>query len=117
MCIPEAKSKIYSSSHRKYNDTKSSDSASMISNRSLHQITLRKALSQRRDTAKMINESLPTTATQQNYFSIPARHIQHPFSGSEYIPSFDADYIPTSKFPSELDISELSDNQVKREAL
>ncbi|MBW0473494.1 hypothetical protein O181_013209 [Austropuccinia psidii MF-1] len=32
-------------------------------------------------------------------------------------PLFDADYIPTSKFPSELDISALSGHQIKGEAL
>ncbi|MBW0589893.1 hypothetical protein O181_129608 [Austropuccinia psidii MF-1] len=42
--------------------------------------------------------------------SIP--HMQHPSSGSAEILSFDADYIP-----SELDISSLSDHQIKGEAL
>ncbi|MBW0587027.1 hypothetical protein O181_126742 [Austropuccinia psidii MF-1] len=43
--------------------------------------------------------------------------MQHPSSGSAEIPSFDADYIPTSEIPSELDISALSDLQIKGEAL
>ncbi|MBW0461746.1 hypothetical protein O181_001461 [Austropuccinia psidii MF-1] len=43
--------------------------------------------------------------------------MQHPTSGSAEIPLFDVDYIPTSKFPSELDISALSDHQIKGEAL
>ncbi|MBW0573071.1 hypothetical protein O181_112786 [Austropuccinia psidii MF-1] len=44
---------------------------------------------------------------------MPTPHMQHPSSGSAEIPSFDADYIPTS----ELDISALSDQQIKGEAL
>ncbi|MBW0535169.1 hypothetical protein O181_074884 [Austropuccinia psidii MF-1] len=63
LCIPESKSKIYFRSHRKFNDTNSSDSDSMTSNSSLDQITLREACSLRRDAAKIINESLPTTST------------------------------------------------------
>ncbi|MBW0584016.1 hypothetical protein O181_123731 [Austropuccinia psidii MF-1] len=43
--------------------------------------------------------------------------MQHPSSGSAEIPSFDADYISTSKIPSELDIRVLSDHQIKGEAL
>ncbi|MBW0460592.1 hypothetical protein O181_000307 [Austropuccinia psidii MF-1] len=43
--------------------------------------------------------------------------MQHPSSGSVEIPSFDADYIPTSELPSELDISALNDHQIKGEAL
>ncbi|MBW0529754.1 hypothetical protein O181_069469 [Austropuccinia psidii MF-1] len=43
--------------------------------------------------------------------------MQHPSSGSVEIPSFDADYIPISEIPSELDISTLSDHQIKGEAL
>ncbi|MBW0493754.1 hypothetical protein O181_033469 [Austropuccinia psidii MF-1] len=105
LCIPESKSKIYFRSHRKSNDTNSSDSDSMTSNSSLDQITLREARSLRRDTAKIINESLPTP------------HTQHPSSASAEIPSFNANYIPTSKIPSELDISALSDHQIKGEAL
>ncbi|MBW0552505.1 hypothetical protein O181_092220 [Austropuccinia psidii MF-1] len=111
LCIPESKSKIYFRSHRKSNDTNSSDSDSMTSNSSLDQITLREACSLRRDAAKIINESLPTTSTQQNYFPIPTPHRQHPSSGSVDIPSFDADYIPT------LDISAQSDHQIKGDAL
>ncbi|MBW0506502.1 hypothetical protein O181_046217 [Austropuccinia psidii MF-1] len=48
---------------------------------------------------------------------MPTPHAQHPYSGSVEIPSFDADYIPTSEIPSELDISALSDHQIKGEAL
>ncbi|MBW0496653.1 hypothetical protein O181_036368 [Austropuccinia psidii MF-1] len=105
LCIPESKSKIHFRSRRKCNDTNSSDSDSMTSNSSLDQITLREACSLRRDTGKRLNESLPTP------------HTQHPSSGSAEIPSFDADYIPTSKIPSDLDISALSDHQIKHEAL
>ncbi|MBW0476853.1 hypothetical protein O181_016568 [Austropuccinia psidii MF-1] len=107
LCIPEFKSKIYLRSRRKFNDT----------NSSLDQITLREAHSLRRDTAKIINESLPTTSTRKNYFPMPTPHMKHPSSGSAEIPSFDADYIPTSKIHSELDISALSDHQTKGEAL
>ncbi|MBW0474423.1 hypothetical protein O181_014138 [Austropuccinia psidii MF-1] len=117
LCIPESKSKIYFRTRRKSNDTNSSDSDSMNSNSSLDQITLREARSLRRDTEKIINESLPTTYTQQNYFPMPTPHRQHPSSGSAEIPSFDADYILTSKIPSEFDISALSDHQIKGEAL
>ncbi|MBW0591554.1 hypothetical protein O181_131269, partial [Austropuccinia psidii MF-1] len=112
LCIPESKSKIYLRSRRKSNDTKSSDSYSMTSNSSLDKITLREAFSLRRDTAKTINVSLPTTSTQKNYLLMPTPHTQHPSSGSAEIPSFDADYIP-----SELDITALSDHQIKGEAL
>ncbi|MBW0523266.1 hypothetical protein O181_062981 [Austropuccinia psidii MF-1] len=117
LCIPESKSKIYFRSRRKSNDTNSSDSYSMTCNSSLEKITLRKARSLRRDTAKMINESLPTTSTQKNYLTIPTPHTQNTSSGSADIPSFDAHYIPTSEIPSELDISALSDHQIKGEAL
>ncbi|MBW0572423.1 hypothetical protein O181_112138 [Austropuccinia psidii MF-1] len=48
---------------------------------------------------------------------MPTPHMQHPSSCSANIPSFDADYIPTSEIPSELDISSLSDHQIKGEAL
>ncbi|MBW0509561.1 hypothetical protein O181_049276 [Austropuccinia psidii MF-1] len=48
---------------------------------------------------------------------MPTPHTQHLFSGSAEIPSFDADYIPTSEIPTELDISVLSDHQVKGGAL
>ncbi|MBW0480578.1 hypothetical protein O181_020293 [Austropuccinia psidii MF-1] len=77
----------------------------MTSNSSLDQITLR-------GEAKIINESLPTTATQTNYLPMPTPHMQHPSSGSAEIPSFGADYIP-----AELDISSLSDHQIKGESL
>ncbi|MBW0490210.1 hypothetical protein O181_029925 [Austropuccinia psidii MF-1] len=117
LCIPESKSKIYFRSCRKSNDTKSSDSDSMSSNSSLDQPTLREACSLRRDTAKIINESLPTTSTPQKYFPMPTPHMQHPSCGSAEIPSFDADYIPTSKIPAALDISALSDYQIKVEPL
>ncbi|MBW0523199.1 hypothetical protein O181_062914 [Austropuccinia psidii MF-1] len=117
LCIPESKSKIYFRSRRKSNDTNSSDSDSMTSNSSLDKITLREAGSLRRDTAKIINESLPTTSTQKNYLPMPTPHMQHPSSGSAEIPSFDVDYIPTSEIPSELDISALSDHQIKSESL
>ncbi|MBW0576422.1 hypothetical protein O181_116137 [Austropuccinia psidii MF-1] len=43
---------------------------------------------------------------------MPTPHTQHPSSGSVEISSFDADYIP-----SELDISALSDHQIKGAAL
>ncbi|MBW0584446.1 hypothetical protein O181_124161 [Austropuccinia psidii MF-1] len=43
---------------------------------------------------------------------MPTPHTEHPSSGSAEIPSFDADYIP-----SELDITALSDHQIKGEAL
>ncbi|MBW0464627.1 hypothetical protein O181_004342 [Austropuccinia psidii MF-1] len=109
----EAKSKIYFTSHRKSNDTNSSYSASMNFNSSLDQIISKEALSLRIDSEKIINESFPTNSTQQNYFPMPTPHTQHPSSGSAVIPSFDADYIPTSEFPPELDISALSDHQIK----
>ncbi|MBW0557134.1 hypothetical protein O181_096849 [Austropuccinia psidii MF-1] len=112
LCIPESKSKIYFRSHRKSNDTNSSDSDSMNSNSSLDQISLREACSMTRYTAKIINELLPTTSTQQNYFPMPTPHTQHPSSGSLEIPSFDADYIPSG-----FNISALSDHQIKGEAL
>ncbi|MBW0471865.1 hypothetical protein O181_011580 [Austropuccinia psidii MF-1] len=117
LCILESKSKIYFRSHRKSNDTISSDSDSMTSNSSLDQITLREAPSLRRDSVKIINKSLATTSTQKNYFPMPTPHTQHPCSGSSLIPSFDEDYIPTSEVLSELDISALSNHQVKGEAL
>ncbi|MBW0562311.1 hypothetical protein O181_102026 [Austropuccinia psidii MF-1] len=117
LCIPESKSKIYFRSHRKSNDTNTSDSDSMTSKSFLDKITLREAHSLRREAEKIINESLPTTSTQKNYLLIPTLHMQHPSSGSSEIPSFDADYIPTSEIPSELDISALSDHQIKGEAL
>ncbi|MBW0469137.1 hypothetical protein O181_008852 [Austropuccinia psidii MF-1] len=88
----------------------------MSSNSSLDQITSIEACSLRRDTEKIINKSLPTTSTQQHYFPMPTPHMQHPSSGSAEIPSFDADYIPTSKIPSELGISAMSDHQIKGEA-
>ncbi|MBW0566327.1 hypothetical protein O181_106042 [Austropuccinia psidii MF-1] len=82
----------------------------MTSKSSLDKITLREALSLRRDAAKIIDESLPTTPTQKNYLPIPTPHTKNLSSGS-------ADYIPTSEIPSELDISALSDHQIKGEAL
>ncbi|MBW0534530.1 hypothetical protein O181_074245 [Austropuccinia psidii MF-1] len=112
LSIPESKSKIYFRSCRKSNDTSISNPDSMTSNISLDQIPLREAFSLRTEAAKIINESLPTTSTGQNYFPMPTPHGQHPSSGSVEIPSFDVDY-----FPSELDISELSDHQIKGEAL
>ncbi|MBW0494502.1 hypothetical protein O181_034217 [Austropuccinia psidii MF-1] len=93
LCIPECKSKIYFKSPRKSNETNSSDSDCMSSNRSLDQITLREAHSLRRDAAKMIHESLHTTSTRQNYFPMPTPHMQHPSSGSSEIPYSDVDYI------------------------
>ncbi|MBW0585155.1 hypothetical protein O181_124870 [Austropuccinia psidii MF-1] len=48
---------------------------------------------------------------------MPTPHMQHQSSGSAEIASFDVDYIPTSEIPSELDISALSDHQIKGEAL
>ncbi|MBW0500023.1 hypothetical protein O181_039738 [Austropuccinia psidii MF-1] len=78
----------------------------MTSNSFLDQITLREAHSLIMEAEKIINESLPTTSTKQNYFPMPTPHTQHQSSG-----------IPTSEIPSELDISTLSDNQIKGEAL
>ncbi|MBW0474120.1 hypothetical protein O181_013835 [Austropuccinia psidii MF-1] len=112
LCIPESESKVYFRSRSNSNDTNSSDSDSMTSTGSLDQITLREAHSLRREEAKIINDSLPTTSTQRNYLLMRNPHRQHPSSGSSEIPSFDADYIP-----SELDISSLSDHQIKGEAL
>ncbi|MBW0545784.1 hypothetical protein O181_085499 [Austropuccinia psidii MF-1] len=43
--------------------------------------------------------------------------MQNPSSGSVEIPSFDVYYIHTSAFPSDLDISALSDHQIKGEVL
>ncbi|MBW0594045.1 hypothetical protein O181_133760, partial [Austropuccinia psidii MF-1] len=117
LSIPESKTKNYLRSRKKSNDTNSSDSDSMTSNSSLDKITLREACSLGQDTAKIINEPLPTTSTQKNYFPIPTPHMEHPSSGSAEIPSFDVDYIPTSELPSELDITALSDHQIKGEAL
>ncbi|MBW0477344.1 hypothetical protein O181_017059 [Austropuccinia psidii MF-1] len=117
LCIPESKLKIYFRARRKSSDTNTSDSNSMTSNSSLDRTTSREAHSLRRDAAKIINESIPPTSTQKNYLPMPTPHIQHPSSGSAEIPSFDADYIPTSEIPSELDISALSDHQIKGEAL
>ncbi|MBW0550588.1 hypothetical protein O181_090303 [Austropuccinia psidii MF-1] len=48
---------------------------------------------------------------------MPTPHTQHSSSGSAEIPSFDANYIPASEIPSELDISALSDHKIKGEAL
>ncbi|MBW0487132.1 hypothetical protein O181_026847 [Austropuccinia psidii MF-1] len=110
LCILESKSKIYFRSHRKSNDINGSDSDLMTSNSSLYPITLREAHSLRRYSEKIINESLSTTSTKQNYIPMPTLHMQHLSSGSAEIPSFDADYIP-----SELDISALSDHQIKGE--
>ncbi|MBW0483900.1 hypothetical protein O181_023615 [Austropuccinia psidii MF-1] len=117
LCIPESKPKIYFRARRKSNVTNSSDSDSMTSNSSLDKITLGEALSLRRASEKIINESLRTTSTQKNYLPMPTPHMQHPSSGSAEIPSFDVDYIPTSEIPSELDISALSDPHIKGEAL
>ncbi|MBW0530842.1 hypothetical protein O181_070557 [Austropuccinia psidii MF-1] len=117
LCIPESKSKNYFRSCRKSNVTNSSESDSMSSNRSLDQITLREAPSLRIGAATIINQSLPTTLTLQNYFPNPTPHTQHPTSGSAEIPSFDAVYIPTFKLFSELGISALSDYQIKGDAL
>ncbi|MBW0560203.1 hypothetical protein O181_099918 [Austropuccinia psidii MF-1] len=89
----------------------------MTSCSSLDQITLRETHFLRRDAEEIINDSLPTTSTLQNFFPIPTPHMQNPSSGSAEIPSFDADYIPTSKFHSELDISALSDYQIKGDSL
>ncbi|MBW0532732.1 hypothetical protein O181_072447 [Austropuccinia psidii MF-1] len=89
----------------------------MTSNSLLDEIKLRETLSLRRDAEKIINESLPTTSTRQNYFPIPTPHMKHPSSGSAKIPSFDVYHIPTSQLPSELYISALSEHQIKGEAL
>ncbi|MBW0498964.1 hypothetical protein O181_038679 [Austropuccinia psidii MF-1] len=89
----------------------------MTSDSSLHKITLREARSLGREAAKSINESLPTTSTPKKFLPMPTPHTQHPSSGSAEIPSFYADYIPNSEIPSELDISALSDHQIKGEAL
>ncbi|MBW0502019.1 hypothetical protein O181_041734 [Austropuccinia psidii MF-1] len=117
LCIPQSKSIIYFRTRRNSNDMNSSDSDSMNSNSSINQITLRESCSLRRDTAKIINEQLLTTSTQKNYFPMSTPHTQHPSSGSVEIPSFDEDYISTSKMSSGLDISALSDHQIKGEAL
>ncbi|MBW0517502.1 hypothetical protein O181_057217 [Austropuccinia psidii MF-1] len=84
----------------------------MNSNSSIDQIKLREDCSLRRDAAKIINESLRTTSTQQNYFPMHTPHTQHPSSVSVEVPSLDSDYTP-----SELDISALSDPLIKGEAL
>ncbi|MBW0588978.1 hypothetical protein O181_128693 [Austropuccinia psidii MF-1] len=89
----------------------------MTSNSSLDKITLREARSLGSDTAKIKNEPLPTTSTKKSNFRIPTPHTEHPSSGSAEIHSFDADYIHTSDIPSELDITTLSDHQIKGEAL
>ncbi|MBW0478125.1 hypothetical protein O181_017840 [Austropuccinia psidii MF-1] len=115
--LQSSNQKIYFRYSRKSNDTNSSDSDSMNSNSSLDKITLREALFLRRDATKITNESLPTTSTQKTYLPMPTPHTQHPSSGSAEIPSFDAEYIPTSEIPSEVDISALSDHQIKGEAL
>ncbi|MBW0490781.1 hypothetical protein O181_030496 [Austropuccinia psidii MF-1] len=115
--MPEAKSKICIRNHRKSREFNSPDSDFITSNSSLDQITLRETCSLRRDTPKIINESLPTTSTQQNYFPILTPHTQNPSSGSEEIPSFDVDYISTSTFLFQLNISALIDHQIKGEVL
>ncbi|MBW0541764.1 hypothetical protein O181_081479 [Austropuccinia psidii MF-1] len=117
LCIPESKSKIYFRTRTKSNETNNSESYYMTSNSSLDQITLREALSLQINAEKIINESLPTTSTQQNYFTIPTPHTQNASSGSADIVSFDADYIPTSKIPSELNIGALINHQITHEAL
>ncbi|MBW0488788.1 hypothetical protein O181_028503 [Austropuccinia psidii MF-1] len=91
LCTPESKSKIFFRSCSKSNDTNSSDSDSMTSKSCLDQITLREACSLIRESAKIINESLPTTSTQRNCLPIPTPHKQHPSSGSADISSFDVD--------------------------
>ncbi|MBW0485516.1 hypothetical protein O181_025231 [Austropuccinia psidii MF-1] len=48
---------------------------------------------------------------------MPTPHTQHLSSGSAEITSIDADYIPTTEIHSELNISALSDHQIKGEAL
>ncbi|MBW0474943.1 hypothetical protein O181_014658 [Austropuccinia psidii MF-1] len=48
---------------------------------------------------------------------MPTPQMQHPSSGSVDIPSFDAYYIHTSEFPSDLDISALRDHPTKGEVL
>ncbi|MBW0486638.1 hypothetical protein O181_026353 [Austropuccinia psidii MF-1] len=77
----------------------------MTVNSSLDQITLREARSLKGDTAKIIDESLPT------------RHLRHLSCGSMEIPSYDTDYIPTSKIPSQFGIHALNDHQIKGEDL
>ncbi|MBW0475636.1 hypothetical protein O181_015351 [Austropuccinia psidii MF-1] len=99
LCVLESKSKIKFRRCRKSNNTNSSDSDSMTSNSSLDQITLIGACSLRTDAAKIINESLPTTSTQQNDFPMLTPHTQHPSSGSVEISLFDVDYIPLLKSP------------------
>ncbi|MBW0573898.1 hypothetical protein O181_113613 [Austropuccinia psidii MF-1] len=117
LCIPESKSQIYFRSHRKSNDTSSSDSYAMTSNSSLDKITLREACSLRIDAEKIINGPLPTTSIQKKYFPMPTPHTEHPTSGSAEIPSVDVANIPASEIPSELDITAMSDHQIKGEAL
>ncbi|MBW0545260.1 hypothetical protein O181_084975 [Austropuccinia psidii MF-1] len=101
----------------KSNDTNSSDSDSMTSNISLYKITLSEARTLTRGAAKIINQPLSTTSTQKNYFPMPTPHTKNSSSGSAEIPPFDADYIPTSEIPYKLDITALSDHQIKDEAL
>ncbi|MBW0589402.1 hypothetical protein O181_129117 [Austropuccinia psidii MF-1] len=48
---------------------------------------------------------------------MPTPYMEHTSSGSAKIPSFDGDYIPNFGIPSELDITALSDHQIKGEAL
>ncbi|MBW0568991.1 hypothetical protein O181_108706 [Austropuccinia psidii MF-1] len=88
----------------------------MTSKSSLDKITLREAHSLRRDAAKIINESLPLLPPKKTTSQCPPL-IKNPSSGSAEISSFYADYIPTCEIPSELDISALSDHQIKGEAL
>ncbi|MBW0558659.1 hypothetical protein O181_098374 [Austropuccinia psidii MF-1] len=112
LCIPESKSKIRFRTCRKSNESNHYDSDSMTSLSSLDQITLRGAHSLRREAAKIMNESLPTTATQKDYLRMPTPQLQNPSSGSAEIPSFDPDYIPT-----QLDMSAVSDHHIGGEAL
>ncbi|MBW0592495.1 hypothetical protein O181_132210 [Austropuccinia psidii MF-1] len=89
----------------------------MTSNSLLDKITLREAHSLRRDAAKIINDPLPATSTQKNYFPMPTPHTEHPSSDSADIPSFDVDYIPIYEIPSQLDITALSAHHIKGEAV
>ncbi|MBW0461963.1 hypothetical protein O181_001678 [Austropuccinia psidii MF-1] len=108
LCIPESKSKIYLRTCKKSNDTNSSDSDSMTSNRSIDQITLREALSLRRDAA----ESLPTTSQCPpltcNIHLVVLWRFPHLMRITSTSPLLNA---------SELDLSALTDHQVKGEAL
>ncbi|MBW0519711.1 hypothetical protein O181_059426 [Austropuccinia psidii MF-1] len=84
LCNPESKSKVYFRSRRKSKYTHPEKRCSRN------------------------NKSVTP-----HYFPKPKPCTENPSSGSVDFPSFDADYIPTSEIPSELDISALSDHQIE----